>query len=98
MGGHLAAVITTLLDASWNPHSATAWEDPDGNEWNMIEDGNDVDLSPILSAVAASLSCSIWNGAAQHWNGKGRNTALTSDPCVFTSNRFGKGENTNGLA
>ena len=43
-----------LLDAGWNPHSATAWEDPDDNEWNTIEDGQDVDLSPILSAVAAS--------------------------------------------
>ena len=31
----------------------------------------DVDLSPILSALAASLSSSIWSRAAQHWNGKG---------------------------
>ena len=32
VGGHLAAVITTLLDAGWNLHTATCWEDPDGNE------------------------------------------------------------------
>ena len=32
VGGHLAAVITTLLDAGWKPNAATSWEDPDGNE------------------------------------------------------------------
>ena len=27
VGGHIAAVITTLLDAGWNPITATCWED-----------------------------------------------------------------------
>ena len=76
VGGHLAAVITTLLDAGWNPHAATSWEDPDGNEWNMVEDGREVDFSPILSALAASLSSSLWSRAAQHWNGGGAEHGL----------------------
>ena len=71
VGGHLAAVITTLMDAGSNPHAATSWEDPDGNEWNMVNDCNQVDFDPVLSAVAASLSSSLWSRASQLWNGEG---------------------------
>ena len=46
VGGHIAAVITTLLDAGWNPCSATYWEDPDGGEWNATTTDTVVDLSP----------------------------------------------------
>ena len=66
VGGHLAAVITTLLDAGWKPHTATCWEDPDGNEWSVNENEEIVDFSPILSAVAASLSSSLWRHASEH--------------------------------
>ena len=35
-----------------------------------------VDFSPILSAVAASLSNSLWRHAAEHWNGAGAEQGL----------------------
>ena len=35
-----------------------------------------VDFSPILSAVAASLSSSLWSRAAEHWNGAGAEQGL----------------------
>ena len=73
---HIAAVITTLLDAGWNPATATCWEDPDGDEWNAVSNGTLVDLSPILSAVAGSPSSSLWNRAAEHWNDIGAEQGL----------------------
>ena len=76
VGGHLAAVITNLLDAGWNPHTATCLEDPDGNQWSTTESGGMVDFSPILSAVAASLSSSLWRHAAELWKGVGAEQGL----------------------
>ena len=46
------------------------------NEWNTTIDGSVADFSPILSAVAASLSSSLWSRAAEHWNGGGAERCL----------------------
>ena len=91
--GHIAAVITTLLDACWNPVTATCREDPDGDEWNAMSSGTLVDLSPILSAVAASLSSSLWKRAAGHWNGISVEQGLD----LRSSGLYGNVVKTNGM-
>ena len=75
VGGHMAAVIATLLDAEWEPREATRWHDPQGKTWG-IDAYSSPDTSPILAAVAATLKSQVCTKAAKHHNGKGAEQGL----------------------
>ena len=54
-GGHLSAVIFTLLQHNWIPIRHTSWKDPEGNRWSHKTGGVGVDDWGFWQTFRASV-------------------------------------------
>ena len=59
VGGHLAAVVATLMDKGWQPHRPDKWEDPQGQLWEL-DLQSDICGQQLAKVLTHSFVAAVW--------------------------------------